>query len=86
MQALQFHGCQDLKLNDFTHMNSPKNHISIDTCKGVFISNLYLIAPRTSPNTDGIDISQSSNVIITNSFIGTGQYNSYLQLYISHDH
>ncbi|XP_024634601.1 probable polygalacturonase At3g15720 [Medicago truncatula] len=70
--ALQFLGCQDLKLNDLTHRNSPRNHISIDTCKGAFISNLHIIAAPTSPNTDGIDISQSSNVFITNSFIGTG--------------
>jgi polygalacturonase len=31
-----------------------------------------LIAPETSPNTDGIDISSSTNIIIEHSTISTG--------------
>ncbi|XP_022880954.1 probable polygalacturonase At3g15720 [Olea europaea var. sylvestris] len=36
------------------------------------VSNLRVIAPGTSPNTDGIEVSSSTNVQIQNSFIGTG--------------
>ncbi|KAK0598222.1 hypothetical protein LWI29_032667 [Acer saccharum] len=50
----------------------PRNHISIDGCNGVTISNLHITAPDTSPNTDGIDISRSLFVYIHDCFIGTG--------------
>ncbi|CAL5340304.1 unnamed protein product [Camellia sinensis] len=46
--------------------------MTVKNCNGVFISNLYVIAPETSPNTDGIDISGSTNIQIGNSNIKTG--------------
>ncbi|GAU21642.1 hypothetical protein TSUD_251250 [Trifolium subterraneum] len=36
------------------------------------MSNLHIIAPNDSPNTDGIDIGSSTNVFINNSTIETG--------------
>ncbi|KAJ4718378.1 Pectin lyase-like superfamily protein [Melia azedarach] len=36
------------------------------------LSNLYISAPETSPNTDGIDISRSKNVQILDTFVATG--------------
>jgi hypothetical protein len=42
-----------------------------------------LIAPETSPNTDGIDISSSTKIIIEHSTISTGSTLKYsLSLYI----
>ncbi|OIW14682.1 hypothetical protein TanjilG_33024 [Lupinus angustifolius] len=70
--ALNFHRCENLNLMDLTHINSPKNHISINMCNGSYISNLHIIAPEDSPNTDGIDISESTNIIILNSTMETG--------------
>jgi len=76
MQALRFLDCQALTLSNLNHMNSPKNHISVDSCKNASISNLHVTAPPTSPNTDGIDISESTNIAIMNSTIETGHYNT----------
>ncbi|KAK8706728.1 hypothetical protein V6N13_057805 [Hibiscus sabdariffa] len=70
--ALHFHLCTDLRLHGLTHLNSQKNHISIYNCSGVLISDLNIIAPSDSPNTDGIDIALSSQLLISNTFIGTG--------------
>ncbi|XP_057981147.1 probable polygalacturonase At3g15720 [Malania oleifera] len=70
--ALHFNACNNLLLKGLTHMNSPRNHISITNCKGVMVSNLKIVAPEKSPNTDGIDISQSDEVTIQHSSIGTG--------------
>ncbi|XP_045810463.1 probable polygalacturonase At3g15720 [Trifolium pratense] len=70
--AVRFLGCDNLKHNSLTHLNSPKNHISITGCDGVLISNVKLIAPETSPNTDGVDISSSTKVFIEHSTISTG--------------
>ncbi|XP_022722229.1 probable polygalacturonase At3g15720 [Durio zibethinus] len=71
-RALHFHNCNGLRLEGLTHLNSPRSHISINACQDVSISNLNIIAPEDSPNTDGIDISASSNVNIQDSRIGTG--------------
>lgn len=72
MQALQFNRCNNLIYNGLTQRNSPKNHISISNCIQATLSNLHLIAPANSPNTDGIDISLSQNVNIFSSTIQTG--------------
>ncbi|KAK8715217.1 hypothetical protein V6N13_042555 [Hibiscus sabdariffa] len=71
--ALHFHLCNNLILSGLTHLNSQKNHITIHSCSGVSISNLHIIAPSDSPNTDGIDISLSTQLLISNTFIGTGE-------------
>ncbi|XP_057431872.1 probable polygalacturonase At3g15720 [Lotus japonicus] len=70
--ALQFHNCNNSALSGLTHINSPRNHISIDSCNDFSISNIHIIAPEDSHNTDGIDISKSSNLLIENSKIETG--------------
>ncbi|KAK3016692.1 hypothetical protein RJ639_007097 [Escallonia herrerae] len=70
--ALTFNRCNGLRLNGLTHINSPRSHITITHCNGAVISNLCIVAPETSPNTDGIDISGSTSVQVRNSYIGTG--------------
>ncbi|KAF1892351.1 hypothetical protein Lal_00010816 [Lupinus albus] len=70
--ALSIIGCPNLKLVGLTSKNSPKNHLSINGCNGAFISGLRILAPGDSPNTDGIDISASSHMVIQNSNIETG--------------
>ena len=41
-------------------------------CNNVTFIDFSIIAPATSPNTDGIHIGRSSEINITNSYIGTG--------------
>ncbi|KAK9279137.1 hypothetical protein L1049_012814 [Liquidambar formosana] len=72
LQALRFHRCNNLQLSGLNHLDSPKNHISINGCNGATISNLHIMAPENSPNTDGIDISSSSHVNIQDCIIKTG--------------
>ncbi|KAL7191418.1 hypothetical protein ACSBR2_023485 [Camellia fascicularis] len=70
--ALTFDRCDDLQLNGLTNINSPRNHMTVKNCNGVVVSNLHIIAPETSPNTDGFDMSGSTNIQIGNSNIKTG--------------
>ncbi|OIV98293.1 hypothetical protein TanjilG_16620 [Lupinus angustifolius] len=70
--ALSINCCPDLKLMGLTSINSPRNHLSINQCNGSFISDLRISAPDDSPNTDGVDISESSHMVLQNSIIGTG--------------
>ncbi|CDP20789.1 unnamed protein product [Coffea canephora] len=71
-KALHIHKCDGLQLRGLHHVNSPKSHISINKCNGVSISGLNILAPENSPNTDGIDVSESTHVLISDSIIQTG--------------
>ncbi|XP_028759742.1 probable polygalacturonase At3g15720 [Neltuma alba] len=71
-QALSFHKCASLELVGFRVVNSPGGHISVDDCQGSNISNVRLDAPQDSPNTDGIDIANSSNVVVAHSSMQLG--------------
>ncbi|KAH6781469.1 white-brown complex-like protein [Perilla frutescens var. frutescens] len=70
--ALRFSHCNNLHVTGLKHKNSQKNHISINGCNNVNIANLHITAPATSPNTDGIDISSSTNVHIQDCIMATG--------------
>ncbi|KAK0572419.1 hypothetical protein LWI29_031313 [Acer saccharum] len=71
-KALFFHSCNNFDLREFTIQNSQKLHISINNCNGGSISNIHINSPADSPNTDGIDISNSTNVHIHDSLIKCG--------------
>ncbi|KAL1061113.1 hypothetical protein V6Z11_1Z042100 [Gossypium hirsutum] len=70
--ALTFHKCKDLKVHDLMLVNSQQMHIAFTSCLRVMVSNLKVIAPSTSPNTDGIHISSSHGVEVKNSVVRTG--------------
>ncbi|KAJ1413370.1 Pectin lyase fold/virulence factor [Sesbania bispinosa] len=70
--ALTFNRCYRFQLKGFTSVNPARSHITLTSCKRGIISNLRLIAPGESPNTDGIDISGSRDIQVLNSFIATG--------------
>ncbi|XP_020224229.1 probable polygalacturonase At3g15720 [Cajanus cajan] len=70
--ALTFYRCYHLQLKGFTSINPARSHMTLTSCNNGIISKLRLIAPGTSPNTDGIDISGSTDIRVLNSFIGTG--------------
>ncbi|OMP00109.1 Glycoside hydrolase, family 28 [Corchorus olitorius] len=70
--ALTFHKCKNLKVHNLIVVNSQQMHIAFTNCLRVTVSNLSVIAPATSPNTDGIHISASRGVEVKNSIVGTG--------------
>ncbi|VVB14934.1 unnamed protein product [Arabis nemorensis] len=70
--AVKFSGCEDITYNGLTQKDSPRSHISVFSSTNVTFSNIHLIAPENSPNTDGIDISLSHNIHIFSSSITTG--------------
>ncbi|CAL9192205.1 unnamed protein product [Musa hybrid cultivar] len=57
---------------NLTFMNSKGFHIGLQQSSSVTISRLRISAPADSPNTDGIHISRSDNVMLTSLNIGTG--------------
>ncbi|XP_014499446.1 polygalacturonase isoform X1 [Vigna radiata var. radiata] len=70
--AVTFYGCNNLKVTNLRFKNAQQMHVRFQKCNNVTASNLILRAPGNSPNTDGIHVTQTNNIIISNSSIGTG--------------
>ncbi|KAL5698063.1 galacturonan 1,4-alpha-galacturonidase [Ranunculus cassubicifolius] len=70
--VLTFHKCKDLKMTNLKTLDSQQMHMAFTSCIRVKASKLKVIAPSQSPNTDGIHISASSKVDVTNCIIETG--------------
>ncbi|XP_074378126.1 exopolygalacturonase-like [Apium graveolens] len=59
-------------IQDITSLNSKGFHIKIINGGGTTVEHVNITAPEDSPNTDGIHTSDTSNINILNSNIGTG--------------
>ncbi|XP_061337979.1 probable polygalacturonase At1g80170 [Gastrolobium bilobum] len=70
--ALTFHRCKNLKVRNLMLLNSQQMHMAFNSCMRVVASNLKVLAPAFSPNTDGIHVSAAKRVEITDSVIRTG--------------
>jgi polygalacturonase len=67
--------CKNVRLENLTLQNSPKFHFVPTECEGVVVSNVTILAPPRSPNTDAIDPSSCKNVLITRCRIDVGDDN-----------
>ncbi|KAJ0780149.1 putative endo-polygalacturonase [Helianthus annuus] len=69
--ALTFYKCKSLMLNNLTVQNAQKIHVTFDHCENVQVSQIQVTAPEDSPNTDGIHVTHTQNIRISDSVIGT---------------
>lgn len=82
-QALRFYGSTDVTVTGITIQNSPQAHLKFDDCTGVMVSGVSISSPGNSPNTDGIHLQNSRDVVIqaTNLACGINNYHfSFLWL------
>ncbi|XP_009142785.1 polygalacturonase ADPG2 [Brassica rapa] len=70
--TLTFYNLKNLRVNNLRVRNAQQIQISIEKCSNVQVSNVEVTAPADSPNTDGIHITNSQNIQISKSTIGTG--------------
>lgn len=70
--ALTFCKCQDLIVEDLAIENAQQIHVSFQDSVNVKVYGLKVTAPEHSPNTDGIHVTNTQNILISNSVIGTG--------------
>ncbi|CAI0434671.1 unnamed protein product [Linum tenue] len=61
-----------VKVKGITVQNSQQMNFVITRCNSVRISDVIISSPGDSPNTDGIHITESTNVVLQDSKIGTG--------------
>ncbi|KAG8369378.1 hypothetical protein BUALT_Bualt14G0005000 [Buddleja alternifolia] len=71
-RSITFNWVNDAEIRGLTSINSQLMHLVINSCNNVKVSNIKIIAPDLSPNTDGIHVQSSTGVTITNSIIKTG--------------
>ncbi|KAK7345054.1 hypothetical protein VNO77_15437 [Canavalia gladiata] len=70
--ALTLYKCSDLIVEDLTIKNGQQIHVSFQDSQNVKVSGLTVTAPEDSPNTDGIHVTNTQNIQISSSIIGTG--------------
>ena len=63
---------RDCEISNLHFVNAMGFHTKVTDSVNVLITNLTIIAPDESPNTDGIHLANNTNTKITDSFIGTG--------------
>ncbi|KAJ7962880.1 Pectin lyase-like superfamily protein [Quillaja saponaria] len=70
--AITFHRCKNLKVSNLKVVNSQKMHMAFTSCMRVVASHLKVLAPATSPNTDGIHVSVTKGIEVKDCIIRTG--------------
>ncbi|KAI8528252.1 hypothetical protein RHMOL_Rhmol12G0136000 [Rhododendron molle] len=71
-QAFRFYGSSNVIVKGITIQNSPLCHLKFDNCIGVSVFNMSISSPGDSPNTDGIHLQNSQNVLIRNTNLACG--------------
>ncbi|KAK4727492.1 hypothetical protein R3W88_032409 [Solanum pinnatisectum] len=85
---LCFNSLTNSIIKDITTLDSKSFDVNVNQCKNLTFLNFNVSAPASSPNTDGIHISRSSSVNVTDSNFATGDDcisigNEREQLYIT---
>ncbi|KAK8960749.1 putative polygalacturonase [Platanthera guangdongensis] len=70
--ALTIDSSSKIRVKRLTIQSAQQMHFAISRSKSVLLSGIRVKSPPDSPNTDGIHISESSEVTIQNCRIGTG--------------
>ncbi|XP_050237274.1 exopolygalacturonase-like [Mercurialis annua] len=69
---LKFFRVDNSDISGITSLNSKYFHYHVVSCTSINFHDLKITAPGDSPNTDGMHISLSKGISLTNSAIGTG--------------
>ncbi|KAG8045295.1 hypothetical protein GUJ93_ZPchr0008g12607 [Zizania palustris] len=70
--AMRFFLSNNVTVQGLRVQNSPEFHFRFDSCRGVHVSDLAISSPALSPNTDGIHVENTQDVLITNTVVSNG--------------
>ncbi|KAK9076165.1 hypothetical protein SSX86_004498 [Deinandra increscens subsp. villosa] len=70
--ALMIVGGAKMTVTGITIQNSPQFHLTFDNCDGVLVHHISISSPGDSPNTDGIHLRNTKNVIIHHTNLACG--------------
>lgn len=65
-------GCSNVKIRDITVRDTPMFLMGVMDCQNVIVDGVTLTAPQDSPNSDGLQIIDSSDVRVSNCLISVG--------------
>lgn len=65
-------GCRNLTVRDITLTRSPSFGLTLEQCEGGVIDGLKVFNPLNSPNTDGIQMNDSTSLRLSRCHISTG--------------
>jgi polygalacturonase len=72
---VEFYNASHVIVNGVTLTNSPMWNLALRYVNGASVSNYTVVNPPDSPNTDGVDVVSSNQVVLTNMSINTGDDN-----------
>ncbi|XP_042984331.1 polygalacturonase At1g48100-like isoform X1 [Carya illinoinensis] len=70
--ALRFYGSFNVTVTGITIQSSPQCHLKFDNCMGVLVHDISVSSPGDSPNTDGIHLQNSKDVLIHSTNLACG--------------
>ncbi|KAH1059510.1 hypothetical protein GYH30_003498 [Glycine max] len=70
--ALMFYGSDGVAITNITIPNSQQTHLKFDSCTNVQVSGISVSSPGDNPNTDGIHLQNSQNMVIYSSTLACG--------------
>ncbi|XP_010504680.1 PREDICTED: polygalacturonase ADPG1 [Camelina sativa] len=70
--ALTLYNLRNLNMKNLRVRDAQQIQVSIENCNNVDVNNVVVSAPGDSPNTDGIHITNTKNIRVSKSDIGTG--------------
>ncbi|KAG6638402.1 hypothetical protein CIPAW_10G032400 [Carya illinoinensis] len=70
--AITFNQCTNLIVSNLKIQNAQQIHVSFSKCMNVLASYLIVTSPEKSPNTDGIHVTRTQNILISSCVIRTG--------------
>ncbi|KAJ1283460.1 hypothetical protein BS78_03G129900 [Paspalum vaginatum] len=70
--ALRFFNSNNVTVQGLKVQNSPEFHFRFDGCRGVQVSGLSISSPVQSPNTDGIHVENTQDVLIADTAVSNG--------------
>lgn len=70
--GVRFDTCSGVRIEGVTFLNPPFWTVVPTSCSGVVVHNISVVAPTWSPNTDGIEPMNSTDVRVTSCFVHNG--------------
>lgn len=74
MQAVTLYKCENLIVENLAIKNAQQIHVNVQESTNIKVAGVTVSAPEHSPNTDGIHITNTKTIKISDSVIATGTY------------
>lgn len=85
MQTVTVLKSSHVTVRTVTFVDAPQVHINFQDITEGHVKGITVLAPWSSPNTDGIHISGTTDFVVRNCYVATGPSSSPESVSVSHD-